>query len=184
MTFKINDNVWVIDENLSGVIKSIEKHTIYVETEDGFLLSFKPEELLLHKNKTHLSTQLFKNSDIKHIISQKEPPKRKQTARVKPKKRFEPTMEVDLHINQLVKSTKGMTNHDMLTLQLETAKRKLEFAISKRIKKIVFIHGVGAGVLKLELQYLFGRYDNIKYYDANYKTYGLGATEVYIYNTP
>ena len=33
----------------------------------------------------------------------------------------------------------------------------------------------------MELEYLFGRYDNIKYYDADYKKYGLGATEVYIF---
>ena len=74
-----------------------------------------------------------------------------------------------------------MTNHDMLTLQLDTAKRQLEFAIRKKIQRVVFIHGVGDGVLKLELQYLFGRYDNVKYYDANLQKYGLGATEVYIY---
>ncbi|MFL1012109.1 Smr/MutS family protein [Flavisericum labens] len=89
-------------------------------------------------------------------------------------------MEVDLHINQLVKSTRGMTNHDMLTLQLDTARHKLEFAIANRIQKVVFIHGVGEGVLKLELEYLFGRYGNVKFYDANYQKYGLGATEVYI----
>ena len=52
-------------------------------------------------------------------------------------------MEVDLHINQLVKSTRGMQNHEMLNLQLETAKRRLEFAIQNRIQRIVFIHGVG-----------------------------------------
>jgi len=65
-------------------------------------------------------------------------------------------------------------------LQLDTARRQLEFAIRKRIQKVVFIHGVGEGVLKTELEYLFGRY-NVKYYDADYQKYGLGATEVYIY---
>ena len=53
----------------------------------------------------------------------------------------------------------------------------------KRIQKVVFIHGVGEGVLKLELEYLFKRYDNLKFYDANYQKYGLGATEVYIYQS-
>jgi len=52
--------------------------------------------------------------------------------------------------------------------------------MAKRIQKIVFIHGVGEGVLKIELEYLFARYNNVKYYDANYQKYGLGATEVYI----
>ena len=76
-----------------------------------------------------------------------------------------------------------MDNFDMLNLQLETAKRKLEFAIQKRISKIVFIHGVGAGVLKTELHYLFNKYP-VKYYDASYQKYGLGATEVYIFQNP
>ncbi|GAL71031.1 putative DNA mismatch repair protein [Jejuia pallidilutea] len=74
-----------------------------------------------------------------------------------------------------------MTNFDMLNLQLQTAQRQLEFAIKKRIQRIVFIHGVGEGVLREELETLFRRYDNLKYYDANYQKYGLGATEVYIY---
>ena len=86
-----------------------------------------------------------------------------------------------MHIHHLTNSTKGMSNHEMLTLQLDTAKRQLEFAIRKRMQKVVFIHGVGEGVLKLELEYLFGRYNNVKYYEANYQKYGLGATEVYIY---
>ena len=74
-----------------------------------------------------------------------------------------------------------MSNFDKLNLQLDTARRQLEFAIKKRIQKVVFIHGIGEGVLKMELETLFSRYDNIKYYDADYKKYGLGATEVYIY---
>ena len=90
-------------------------------------------------------------------------------------------MEVDLHINQLVKNPKGMGNYEILNLQLETAKRQLEFAMSKRIQKVVFIHGVGEGVLKEELRYLFNKYDSVKHYDADYQKYGLGATEVYIY---
>ena len=53
-----------------------------------------------------------------------------------------PPMEVDLHIHQLTESTRGLTNHDMLTLQLDTAKRQLEFAIGKRIQRVVFIHPV------------------------------------------
>jgi dsDNA-specific endonuclease/ATPase MutS2 len=74
-----------------------------------------------------------------------------------------------------------MSNYEMLNLQLDTAKRQLEFAIRKRIQKVVFIHGVGEGVLREELYTLFRRYDNLKYYDAEYQKYGHGATEVYIF---
>jgi dsDNA-specific endonuclease/ATPase MutS2 len=56
----------------------------------------------------------------------------------------------------------------------------LDFAIAKRISKIVFIHGVGEGVLKSELDFMFGRYENIDFRDGNYQKYGLGATEIFI----
>ena len=69
----------------------------------------------------------------------------------------------------------------MLTLQLETARRQLEFAIAQRIQRVVFIHGVGEGVLRTELEFLLGRYSNVTFYDAEYAKYGVGATEVYIY---
>lgn len=181
MTFKVGDYVMVLDENLSGVVKDIVGNSISIETEDGFLIDFESDELIIQKSKKALNSNLFTHSNISTIISEKEQPKRKQQKRAKAKDRYEPTLEVDLHINQLVKSARGMSNHDMLTLQLDTAKRQLDFAISKRMQKVVFIHGVGEGVLKLELEYLFGRYNNVKFYDANYQKYGLGATEVYIY---
>jgi dsDNA-specific endonuclease/ATPase MutS2 len=76
-----------------------------------------------------------------------------------------------------------LDNYDMLNLQLDTAKRKIEFALNKRISKIVFIHGVGEGVLKSELQRLLNKYP-VKHYDASFKKYGLGATEVYVFQNP
>ncbi|WP_298494921.1 Smr/MutS family protein [uncultured Algibacter sp.] len=181
MAFTLGDYVLVLDEDLSGVVKKVKGNTISIETDDGFLLEFQANELVLKDRKETIANQIFSSVTIDAIVSEKEIPKRKNQPKTRAKDRYEPTMEVDLHINQLVKSSRGMSNHDMLSLQLDTAKHKLEYAINKRIQKIVFIHGVGEGVLKMELEYLFGRYNNVKYYDANYQKYGLGATEVYIY---
>ncbi|MEC3908591.1 DNA mismatch repair protein MutS [Tamlana sp. 2201CG12-4] len=182
MDFKVDHYVLVLDEDLSGKIKKIQGRIVSVETDDGFLIDFDESELVLKsKEDLALKSKTFLHSNMDTVISEKELPKRKHQTKKRVKDRYEPTMEIDLHINQLVKSARGMSNHDMLTLQIETARRQLDFAIAKRIQKIVFIHGVGGGILKLELEYLFGRYDNIKFYDANYQKYGLGATEVYIY---
>ena len=181
MDFKLGDTVLVLDEDFSGIVRKIDDDLISIETVDGFILDFKNNELIKSSPKKISKSVLFSNSNINDVISEKEQILRRKLPKTKTKDRYEPTMEVDLHINQLVNSSKGMSTHDMLTLQLNTAQRQLEFAISKRIQKIVFIHGVGEGILKMELDYLFGRYDNIKFYDANYKKYGLGATEVYVY---
>ncbi|ALJ04238.1 DNA mismatch repair protein MutS [Pseudalgibacter alginicilyticus] len=179
--FNIGDVVLVLDEDLSGIVTQIKVDEITIETADGFNLQFQAKDLVKHKTQDDLQKEVFLDTNIQSIISEKEQAVKRKQIKTRAKDRYEPTMEVDLHIHQLVKSSRGMSNHDMLTLQLDTARRQLDFAISKRIQKIVFIHGVGEGVLKVELDYLFGRYNNVKFYDANYQKYGLGATEVYIY---
>ncbi|MBE9490682.1 MAG: DNA mismatch repair protein MutS [Bacteroidetes bacterium] len=179
MKLNRGDTVSVLDEDLKGVVVNIVGKTVTIETNEGFELEFSINELIKTESDTVLQANVFSSASLEEAVSQKEISKRKSN-KIKPKERFQPTFEVDLHIHQLTNSTKGMTNHDILTLQLDTAKRQLDFAISKRIQKVVFIHGKGDGVLKLELEYLFGRY-NVKFYEANYQKYGLGATEVYIY---
>lgn len=179
MNFKVGDKVSVLDDNISGIIIKITGNTIIMESSDGFEFEFQPHELMQSSDQ-NLSSSIFKEQSFDEVIKEKEAFKKRNIPRIKPKERSQPAMEVDLHIHQLTNSTKHMNNYDMLTLQMDTAKRQLEFAIKKRIQKVVFIHGVGEGILKTELEYLFGKY-NVKYYDADYQKYGLGATEVYIY---
>lgn len=174
--FEIGDRVEAIDDVISGIVNHVKGDMVTLITEDGFPMEFQKSELVLIANDIRVS-----NFEVAQIKKEKEGPKKRRTKTVKPKERNLPKMEVDLHINQLVKNPKSLSNFDMLNLQLETAKRQLDFAIGKRIKKVVFIHGVGEGVLKEELFSLFRKYENVKYYDADYQKYGLGATEVYIY---
>ncbi len=177
---KIGDRVETIDDDLSGEIINISDGTITIEDDDGFELQFEANELMLSRNKSSLRSAVF-DSDIEEVKREKESKKRKNVSTVKPKERHAPKFEVDLHIHNLTESTKNMTNFDMLNLQLDTARGQLEFAIRKRIPKMVFIHGVGEGVLKQELETLLSRYNNIQFYDADFKTYGIGATEVRIF---
>ena len=178
MKFKINDWVCVLDDDLSGRIIAISDQLVTIETSSGFELKFPPSELVKIIDSV-LESSSFSGVSLQHIISEKTT-KRPQKTPPRTKSGAAPPMEVDLHIEQLITSKQGLQNHDILTLQLETAKRRLEFAITKRIQRVIFIHGVGEGVLKLELEYLLKRYDGIKFYPANFQNYGHGATEVYI----
>ena len=178
--FKVGDKVEVLDDVLSGIVKSINNSRITIVTEEGFDLDFDSSELVVIK-KTELNQHSFNNVDLRTYKLEKEDKKPKKSIKIKPKERYQPKMEVDLHLHKLVDNERGMSNFDKLNLQLDTARRQLDFAIRKKIQKIVFIHGVGEGVLKMELESLFSRYDNIKYYEADYKKYGFGATEVYIF---
>lgn len=176
--FHIGDRIEVLDDTTRGIIRAVDGDRITVESADGFLFTFLPSEIV---RVTGQQRFLVSNEDAARAKLQEEKAGRKQSRLPKNKERGNTRMEVDLHVNQLVPSTRGMTTYDILNLQLETAKRQLDFAIQKRFQKVVFIHGVGEGVLKEELAYLFGRYDNLRFYDAEYQKYGMGATEVYIF---
>jgi Smr domain len=174
---KIGDKVSVLDDIISGIVVGIGEN-ITIETKDGFHLTYQPNELVLIKN-----TQILRDASQPSMqtLQSKIDKAPKKSVRIKSKERNKPAMEVDLHIQQLVKNERGMAPHEILTLQIDTAKHKLDFAFRKKIQKIVFIHGVGEGVLRAELEYLFRQYNNLNYYDADLKKYGLGAVEVYVF---
>lgn len=177
MRLQIGNKVAVLDDVLKGIVTKINGNEISVETEDGMVFNFLASELVKIDKEQH---ELTKFSDINNPLLKEKIATHKTKKSHFIKDKNEVILEVDLHINQLIKSTRGLDNYDMLNLQLDTAKRKIEFAIAKRISKVVFIHGVGEGVLKAELKSLLNRYP-VKFYDASYKKYGLGATEVYVY---
>jgi len=176
---KIGDKVSAVDDSVNGVITGINGNLITINSDDDFELQYSVKELVVVEG-IQLEKEI-NSSQIALAISEKQETKPKKATKVKPKERNLPPMEVDLHINQLVKNSKRMSNYDMLSIQLDTAKRQLDFAIGKRIQKIVFIHGVGEGVLRAELEFLFRRYEHLKFYDANFQKYGRGAVEVYIF---
>lgn len=118
------------------------------------------------------------SKEIREIIDQKE-------AQDKPKKQVrkdEPgILEFDLHINQLLDDTRGMSNKEMLDYQLGKFHQIMNENKEKKNRKIVFIHGKGNGVLKSEiLKALKRQYKWHSYQDASFKEYGFGATMVVI----
>ena len=90
-------------------------------------------------------------------------------------------IEVDLHIGELLDTTSGMSNGDMLMVQMNEFRRVMDENIKKLGQKIVFIHGKGAGVLRKNiLQELKYRYKGCTWQDASFREYGFGATMVKI----
>lgn len=93
-----------------------------------------------------------------------------------------PTVEVDLHIEELIDSIAGMRPGDMLELQLSEVRTAMR-AHRRRIgQRIIFIHGKGDGVLRREVHRLLRReYPTAQIEDADYSLYGGGATLVIIH---
>jgi len=115
---------------------------------------------------------------LKAIKEFKQPGKKSVSAKQKLK---DLQKEVDLHIEELVDNHSGLTNAQMLNMQIEEFEKQLDDAFANGLKKIVFIHGVGNGRLKQEILSILKTIDGISYHDASYKKYGFGATEVVIH---
>lgn len=90
-----------------------------------------------------------------------------------------PLIEVDLHIGELVDTTAGMENKDMLQLQLDTVRKTMKEHSKRKGQKIVFIHGKGDGVLRKAVRDLLKKeWPKADLQDASFQEYGFGATLV------
>ncbi|MCU4155753.1 DUF2027 domain-containing protein [Carboxylicivirga sp. A043] len=118
------------------------------------------------------------DNEIKKVIKEKEA----KTPRKKYARRDEPTLlEVDLHIDELIDTTAGMSKGEIITIQLDKFKQVMADNANNKGRKIVFIHGVGNGKLKTEVRKLLDRqYKKHQYQDASFQEYGYGATMVII----
>ncbi|WP_329904988.1 DUF2027 domain-containing protein [Porphyromonas pogonae] len=91
-------------------------------------------------------------------------------------------VEIDLHINELLDDTSGMSNADILEYQLSKFREVMDDYQGKIGQKIVYIHGKGEGVLRNALEKeLKHKYRKCTFQDASFREYGYGATMVTIH---
>jgi len=107
----------------------------------------------------------------------RKPLRAKKTA----KKEKEDIIEVDLHIDQLLDTTAGMSNAEILDYQLQKFNEVMQENLHRKNQRIVFIHGKGEGILKNTiLKELKSKYRKCYVQDASFQKYGYGATMVII----
>jgi hypothetical protein len=144
---------------------------------------FFEDEAMLYpvvENDTAVRELLISASDLQEAMTQKamaDKPHRHPAPVLKDK--TPAILEVDLHINQLLDVTTGLSNADMLNVQLDAFRRVMEENKNKKGQKIVFIHGKGEGVLRnAVLAELKSKHKQCLVQDASFKEYGFGATMV------
>ncbi len=136
---------------------------------------------IMEENPMAEAIKKLANQEVEKIVYQKEVKSKKINEPKKfDKKIKQDLIQIDLHINELLDDTTGMSAAEMLEYQMDTFKKELDAAMKdKHINKIVFIHGKGNGTLKNELRnYL--KQKQIKYQDASFQKYGFGATLVFV----
>lgn len=89
--------------------------------------------------------------------------------------------EIDLHIEKLVEHPQRLDASEMLAIQISKFEQSLQMGIENKRPFLIFIHGVGAGVLRTEIHKRLSLNKQIKYFeDAQKERFGFGATKVQI----
>ena len=164
--FKIGDKVKLIDDDQKGIVRRIHANRITIENEFGFEETYSVHELLFD--------EFLEIGHVEMDISTEKSTKPKGNP-------LEEIKEIDLHIGQLVDSYRNLSNYEMLQIQLRTIENEIELAKAEKRKRLVFIHGHGSGKLKEEMMKLLSRYKGIEVYDASFRKFKGGATEVKFY---
>ncbi len=191
--FFIGDTVRFKDEIGQGVVTAVHsKKNVAVLTTEGFENIYPITSLVLVKRASNAVG--IKEEDTIKVVNKEE-----QVSKVKlklhknfiitkylkrskhaGKKKGEIFAEIDLHLEELVEYQTKLMPHEKLQLQINHFKRCLNEVKELKIRKLIFIHGVGQGVLKTELRKMLDEQTGIEYKNASFKEYGVGVTEVLI----
>ncbi len=95
------------------------------------------------------------------------------------KKVEKPAREIDLHIEKLRDNYQSLSKPEILDIQLKEFHSKLAAAIVHKFVDMVFIHGVGNGILKDHIHKALSKHPQVRTFKDAYKEkFGYGATEV------
>ena len=99
----------------------------------------------------------------------------------KAKQNLEPARSViDLHIEKLSSDWKGLSNFEILTLQLRTFEKYFNLALAHRQPNLIVVHGIGTGKLREEIHEILKSKKEVKSFVNQYHpNFGYGATEIF-----
>jgi hypothetical protein len=174
-------------EHQAPISESVKLKPIKLYKANAFIENNFISEKALIMNVCHIGEPNENNSsetkvDLSKILFQKKH-QTEQTKKSKPHLSNDPNyeLEIDLHIEELMDNYKGMSNAEIIQIQLKHFQTTLDTAISEHYRKLIAIHGVGNGRLKQEIITILSSYSNLRYHDASYSKYGFGATEILIH---
>ena len=174
MKFKVGDRVQVLNEAYGGTIAQCMPPKSYeINADHGFPEIHDEANLVGAADPTDY---INRTPNIEELTKDQNAIDTQSGKSTKPK-------VVDLHSWEIVDKTAHMDSRKIFLKQIEHFKNEMNKAISTNTKEIIFIHGVGEGVLRREIRNQIDEYyPDTKYTDAPYKDYGPeGATKVHLY---
>ena len=193
MEIKIGSEVKFLNDVGGGIVLEIfSDGTASVQGEDGFDMKYNLTELMLVSDSITEQEEEYNNKlpDLAKIIAQDVNDERQKliqkdfeikyaNVRATNQQRRGEHMMIDLHIHELIDDQSGLQDRTKLDIQLNHFERMMRIAGEQRVKRVIFIHGVGQGVLRNQIRTrLDSYYPDCTVRDGNPREYGAGATEV------
>ena len=191
MIFNVGDKVRFLNSDGYGIItKILGSNTVELENNFGFQEEYEISELVSERKQEDYQTE---NLSFDYQIKSKINAEKNSKKNLDLKRKFKhlekygakERVVIDLHIENLIDTHNGMSNSEILKIQMTHFKLFLNKSIDKKQRKIVVIHGVGEGVLRHEIRKELDIYHPyFEYYDASYDEFGYGATEIRLESKP
>ncbi len=140
MGLKIGQSVVLMDSNLRGRIVGLSK-TVRIELEDGLVIESAYGEFAVTDHSEIASLRETKVKAKKTITESKHPYHTNSTS----------PLTVDLHIESIPEG-RNIPKGQQLQFQMETFRKVIRENSSHRGMKIIFIHGIGDGILKAAIR--------------------------------
>lgn len=173
------------------VTKILDSTHVMVEDQDGFEFQHSTGELILVQDREKEAEGYDRAiPSVAEILQQEVSSKTQKLIEKDFKERYAEannrpigadTEEVDLHMHHLVDSQSGLEPAAMLELQLSHFERLLQIGVQQKKKRMIFIHGIGQGVLRHQIWSRIEQfYPDCTCRSADPRRFGNGATEVWI----
>jgi len=180
--FKVGDCVRFLHETGGGVVVSVAVGAIItVEDEDGFPRVVKSSDCIAAPD-ARKDQMAYGRTDISGASATEraaDAPKSVRPDAIQTDRGL-PYIEVDLHIEKLVDRPRELTTHAKFEKQMDVFSLQMDVAAKNRVRRIIFIHGVGSGRLKASIrQEVDQHWPHCNCGSADPYKYGNGATEVF-----
>ena len=156
--------VTLMDSNDRGVIKHVRKDCVEIELDYGFVVPVGFRDFIVN--------DAYEDRKLRQSVGSM---KSKPAAEEKPVFTNK-AVEIDLHIEALPEGL-GVAKGQELPYHLEFFRKTLRSQLKHRGNKIIFVHGVGDGVLKAAIR---DELDTVYAISCSWNPYGDGATAVTI----
>lgn len=160
---KIGDKVSVVDEDLSGVVTSVNGNIVVFKDKYGFTHQYPREKLVPQNSDLYENVKVIKKAEPRKNIS---------------KKHQRNHLVLDLHFHNLVKNPNDYDSFERLFIQKEKLLETLEFCRKHNLKRLEIVHGIGDGVLQRMVFDVLESQTNLDFYNKEILHHQSGAVMV------